>query len=62
MNEKDLSASIASLADKVSKYHSRLLTVERELEKHKKECNWTKQPSIPNFEEQEEEEGLACSA
>ena len=64
MNDKDMSASIASLADKVADYHSRLLTVERELEKHKKECNCNKsqQPPVPEFKEQEEEECVACSA
>ena len=36
MNIEELSATIASLADKLSNYHSRLMTAEREIE-HLKE-------------------------
>ena len=39
MENADLNKAIAYLADKVSKYHERLLAVERDMERHPKECN-----------------------
>ena len=37
MTDSDVATSLASLADKVSHYHSRLMAVERDLEKLTKE-------------------------
>jgi len=34
MSEQDVLKAIANLADKVSKYHERLLAAERDLERH----------------------------
>ena len=39
MENADLNKAIAYLADKVSKYHERLLADERDMERHLKECN-----------------------
>ena len=38
IKSEDISSSISNLADKVSKYHSRLMTVERDFQKHIEEC------------------------
>jgi tetrahydromethanopterin S-methyltransferase subunit G len=37
MSEQDYLKAIAVLADKVSKYHERLLAVERDVERHVKD-------------------------
>jgi hypothetical protein len=43
MEKEDINKAIAYLADKVSKYHERLLAAERDLERHLKDtathCN-----------------------
>ena len=39
MENEDINKAIAYLADKVSKYHERLLAVVRDLPRHLKECN-----------------------
>ncbi len=39
MSEQDYLKAIAVLADKVSRYHERLLAVERDMEKHQKDLN-----------------------
>ena len=39
MTDEDISNTISSLAEKISNYHSRLMAVERELEKQNKEKN-----------------------
>ena len=39
MENEDINKAIAYLADKVSKYHERLLAVERDMEKHQKDSN-----------------------
>jgi|TARA_Y100001937_G_scaffold43746_1_gene61709 hypothetical protein len=39
MSEQDYLKAIAVLADKVSRYHERLLAVERDMEKHQKDSN-----------------------
>ena len=36
MDNEDINKAIAYLADKVSKYHERLLAVERDMERHLK--------------------------
>ena len=59
--EEDLSFSISNLADKLSKYHERIMTLERELEKTKKNCKCNT-PPVPQFTETEIEECDTCSA
>ena len=39
MENADLNKAIAYLADKVSKYHERLLAAERDLERHLKDTD-----------------------
>ncbi len=39
MNEQEINKSIAYLADKVSKYHERLLAMERDIERHIKNAD-----------------------
>ena len=39
MSEQDVLKAIANLADKVSKYHERLLAAERDLERHIKNAD-----------------------
>jgi|TARA_Y100000004_G_scaffold177257_1_gene218677 hypothetical protein len=39
MSEQDYLKAIAVLADKVSRYHERLLAAERDLERHLKDTN-----------------------
>ena len=39
MSEQDVLKAIANLADKVSKYHERLLAVERDIERHIKNAD-----------------------
>ena len=39
MKQEEVSASIASLADKVSDYHSRLVAIEREFKQHTTTCS-----------------------
>ena len=59
--EEDLSFSISNLADKLSKYHERIMTLERELENHQKKCK-CQTPPVPQFKETEIEECETCSA
>ena len=47
MENEDINKAIAYLADKVSKYHERLLAVERYMERHLKECNHHSHDSDP---------------
>tara|TARA_R100000951_G_scaffold29335_1_gene25424 strand:+ start:329 stop:517 length:189 start_codon:yes stop_codon:yes gene_type:complete len=62
MTNQEASASIAFLADKVSKYHSRLLIVERELKSHKDNCKCHDKPSEKVMVYNEPEECEVCSA
>ena len=39
MNTEEVNKAIAYLADKVSKYHERLLAAERDLERHLKDTD-----------------------
>ena len=39
MENEDINKAIAYLADKVSKYHERLLAAERDLERHLKDTD-----------------------
>ncbi len=39
MKVEDVSESVASIAEKVSDYHSRLMAVERDLKKHLDNCS-----------------------
>tara|TARA_B100000029_G_C17065148_1_gene774680 strand:- start:432 stop:593 length:162 start_codon:yes stop_codon:yes gene_type:complete len=39
MKVEEVSESVASIAEKVSDYHSRLMTVERDLKKHLDNCS-----------------------
>ena len=39
MTEQEYLSAIANLADKVSKYHERLMAAERDLEKHLKDTD-----------------------
>ena len=39
MNTEEVNKAIAVLADKVSKYHERLLAAERDLERHLKDTD-----------------------
>ena len=61
MKVEELSASVANLADKLSNCHSRIMTLERELEKTKKNCK-CQTPPVPQFKETEIEECETCSA
>tara|TARA_Y100001937_G_scaffold3556_1_gene4779 strand:+ start:3110 stop:3301 length:192 start_codon:yes stop_codon:yes gene_type:complete len=47
MENQELNKAIAYLADKVSKYHARLLSVERDMKRHLKECNHHSHDSDP---------------
>ena len=58
---EDLSASISNLADKLSKFHTRIMSLERELENHQKKCQ-CHTPPVPQFKETEIEECETCSA
>ena len=39
MENQDVLKSIAALADKLGRYHERLMVAERDLESHFKKCN-----------------------
>jgi len=47
MTEQEYLKAIAVLAGKVSNYHERLLAVERDMERHLKECNHHSHSSDP---------------
>jgi predicted transcriptional regulator len=62
MTQEEASASIAYLADKLANYHSRLMTVERELANHKKDCKCHDKEESQVMISSEPEECEMCSA
>ena len=60
MTQQEVSQSIAFLADKLAKYHSRIISLERQLKNHLGECKChNKEVTVNN---QEEEVCEMCSA
>tara|TARA_R110000824_G_scaffold12028_3_gene52861 strand:- start:2147 stop:2335 length:189 start_codon:yes stop_codon:yes gene_type:complete len=62
MTNQEASTSIAFLADKVSKYHSRLLAVEREFKTHTDNCKCHSKTPEKVMVSNEPEECEVCSA
>ena len=59
MENQDVLKTIAVLADKLGRYHERLMVTERELETHLKNCDCHSPEPKKAYEEEECE---ACSA